>query len=81
VQDQRFLSAGLGFEVEVLQRLGGGKGCVADALARAGSVAGEDLGLPQGLEELLVGPAFVAGPRAVVSRRSSTRGAFIFESR
>jgi hypothetical protein len=63
VQDQRLFGAGLGFEVEVLQRLVGREGSVADALARAGGVAGEDLGLQQRLEELLVGPALLARPR------------------
>ena len=63
VQDQRLLGAGLGGEVEVLQRLVGGEGGVADALAGAGGVAGEDLGLEQRLEELLVGPALLARPR------------------
>ena len=63
VQDQRLLGAGLGGEVEVLQRLVRGERGVADALARAGGVAREDLGLEQGFEELLVGPALLAGPR------------------
>ena len=63
VQDQRPLGAGLGGEVEVLERLVGGEGGVADALAGAGGVAGEDLGLQQRLEELLVGPALLARPR------------------
>jgi hypothetical protein len=35
VQDQRLLGAGLSGEVEVLERLVGGEGGVADALARA----------------------------------------------
>jgi hypothetical protein len=43
VQDQRLLGAGLRGEVEVLQGLVGGQGGVADALARAGGVAREDL--------------------------------------
>src|SRR5215213_3466438 len=60
VEDQRLLSGGLGGEVEVLQRLVGGEGGVADPVARTGGVAGEDLGLDQDLEELLVGPAFLA---------------------
>ena len=63
VQDQRAFGAGLGGEVEVLERLVGGEGGVADALARAGGVAREDLGLEQRLEELLVGPALLARPR------------------
>jgi hypothetical protein len=40
----------------------GGEGGVADALARAGGVAGEDVGLQQRFEELLLGPAFLARP-------------------
>jgi hypothetical protein len=35
---------------------------VPDPLARAGGVACEDLGLEQHLEEVLVGPALLAGP-------------------
>jgi hypothetical protein len=62
VQDQRLLGAGLGGEVEVLQRLVGGERGVADALAGPGGIAGEDLGPQQGLEELLVGPLLGAGP-------------------
>ena len=58
-----FSARGLGGEVEVLERLVGGEGGVADALAGAGGVAREDLGLEQRLEELLVGPALLAGPR------------------
>ena len=57
VQDQRPFGAGLGGEVEVLEGLVRREGGVADALAGAGGVAGEDLGLQQRLEELLVGPA------------------------
>jgi hypothetical protein len=45
VQDQRLLGAGLGGEVEVLQRLVGGEHGVTDPLAGAGRVAREDLGL------------------------------------
>ena len=60
VQDQRLLGGGLGGEVEVLQRLVRGERGVADAVARAGGVAGEDLGFEQRLEELLVGPALGA---------------------
>lgn len=60
VQDQRLLGGGLGGEVEVLQRLVRGERGVADAVARAGGVAGEDLGFQQRLEELLVGPALLA---------------------
>ena len=63
VQDQRAFGAGLGAEVEVLERLVRGQRGVADALARAGGVAREDLGLQQRLEELLVGPALLARPR------------------
>jgi hypothetical protein len=40
-----------------------GKGGVADAVARARGVAGEDLGFQQHLEELLVGPALRARGR------------------
>jgi len=60
VQDERLLSGRLGGEVEVFERLVGREGGVADAVARAGCVAGEDLGFEQDLEELLVGPAFLA---------------------
>jgi hypothetical protein len=63
VQDQRLLGAGLGAEVEVLQGLVGREGGVADALPGARGIAREDLGLQQRLEELLVGPALLAGPR------------------
>jgi hypothetical protein len=35
---------------------------VPDALARSRGVAGEDLGLEQRLEELLVGPLLLPGP-------------------
>jgi hypothetical protein len=38
----------------------GGESGVASAVARAGGVAGEDLGFEQDLEELLVGPALLA---------------------
>ena len=62
VQDQRLLGARLGGEVEVLERLVRREGGVADAVAGAGGVAREDLGLEQRLEELLVGPALLAGP-------------------
>jgi hypothetical protein len=61
VQDQRLLGAGLRGEVEVLQGLVRRERGVADALAGAGGVAGEDLGLEQGFEELLVGPLLFAG--------------------
>jgi len=54
---------------------------VADAHARAGGVAGEDLGLEQRLEKLLVGPLLGAGPLGRLLSRSSTRGAFSLESR
>src|SRR4051812_14499331 len=57
----RLLGGGLGAEVEVLQRLVRRERGVADAVARAGRVAGEHLGLEQDLEELLVGPALLAG--------------------
>jgi hypothetical protein len=63
VQDQWLLGAGLGGEVEVLQRLVGGERGVTDALAGARGVAREDLGLQQRLEELLIGPSLLAGPR------------------
>ena len=81
VKDQRLLSGGLGGEVEVLQRLVGGEGGVADPVARPGGVAGEDLGLEQDLEELLVGPAFLARSAAVCSSRSKTLGVLSFASR
>jgi hypothetical protein len=61
VQDHRLLGAGLRGEVEVLEGFVRGERGVADALARAG-VAREDLGLQERLEELLVGPALLAGP-------------------
>ena len=44
VHEQRSLRCRLGFEVEVLDRLVGREGCVADPVARAGGIAGEDLG-------------------------------------
>ena len=81
VQDQRAFGAGLGLEIEVLERLVRGQGGVADALAGARGVAGEDLGLQQRLEELLVGPALLARAGRGLCRRSSTRGALSLESR
>jgi hypothetical protein len=63
VQQQRLLGRWLGGEVEVFERLVGGEGGVANPLAGAGGVARENLGLEQDLEKLLVGPAFLAGPR------------------
>jgi hypothetical protein len=61
VQDQRAFGAGLGGEVEVLQRLGGGEGGVSDALAGARGLAREHLGLAERLQELLVGPTLGPG--------------------
>jgi hypothetical protein len=61
-QDQWLLGAGLGFEVEVLQGLVCWEGGVADARPRARGVACEDLSFEQRFEELLVGPALLAGP-------------------
>jgi hypothetical protein len=61
VQQERLLRRGLRRPVEVLQRLQGGEAGGADAHAGAGGVAGEDLGLEQRLEELLVGPLLGAG--------------------
>lgn len=49
MQDQRPLGAGLGGEVEVLERLVRREGGVPDALASAGGVTREDLGLQQRL--------------------------------
>jgi hypothetical protein len=49
VQQQRLLGRRLGAEVEVLERLVGGERGVPDALAGAGSVTREDLGLEQDL--------------------------------
>jgi len=63
VQDQWLLRGGLGGEVEVLEGLVGGQRGVADAVARPGRVAGEDLRIEQHLEELLVGPALGARRR------------------
>jgi hypothetical protein len=63
VHDERPLGGGLGLPVEVLERLLGGELGVADALARPRGVAGEDVGLEQRLEELLVGPLLGPGPR------------------
>ncbi len=62
MHDERSLGRGLGGPVEVLECLAGRDGGVADALARARGVAGEDLGLQQRLEELLVRPLLGAGP-------------------
>ena len=63
VQDQRPFSAGLGGEIEVFEHLGGGEAGVADALASAGGLAGEHLGLAERFQELLVGPALGARSR------------------
>jgi hypothetical protein len=62
VHDQRSLGGGLGGPVEVLKRLVGGEGGVADPLAGAGGLAGEHLGFQQRLEKLFVGPLLGAGP-------------------
>lgn len=62
MQHQRPLGGGLGGPVEVVQRFERGERGVACAHARAGGLAGEDLGLQQRLEELLVGPLLGAGP-------------------
>jgi hypothetical protein len=62
VGHERALGRRLGCPVEVLEHLAGREAGVADPLARAGGVAGEDLGLEQRLEEPLVGPLFGAGP-------------------
>jgi hypothetical protein len=78
VQDQRLLGARLRGEIEVLQRLVRRERGVANTLAGAGGVAREDLGLQERLEELLVGHCSSRAHAAVCSRRSSTRGAFIF---
>ena len=40
MEDQRLLGAGLGCEVEVLERLVGGEGGVADPFPGAGGIAG-----------------------------------------
>src|SRR5829696_9750921 len=63
VADQWAFGAGLGGEVEVLQRLGRREAGGADALAGTGGLAREHLCLAERLEELLVGPAL--GPRAL----------------
>jgi hypothetical protein len=62
VADQRAFGAGLGGEVEVLERLGGWEAGGPDADARAGGLAREHLGLAERLQELLVGPALRARP-------------------
>jgi hypothetical protein len=62
VQQQRLLGRGLGGEVEVLQGLVRRERGVPDPLARAGGVAGDDLGFQQDLEELFVSPALLARP-------------------
>jgi len=68
VQDERALRGGLRAPVEVLERLQGREAGVADARPRPRGVAGEDLGLEQALEELLVRPRLGAGPlRGVAS--------------
>jgi hypothetical protein len=60
-EDQRLLGGGLGREVEVLERLVGRERGMADPVARPRRVAREHLGFEQDLEELLVGPALLAG--------------------
>ena len=79
VQDQGLLGAGLGGEVEVLKRLVGRQRGVTDALAGAGSVAGEDLGLQQRFEKLLVGPALIARAGGGLLEALKQPGAFILE--
>ena len=81
VEDQRLLGGWLGAEVEVLEGLVGREGGVADAVARTGRVAGEDLGFEQDLEELLEGQPSSRAVAAVCSRRSRTRGVLSFASR
>jgi hypothetical protein len=44
VHEQGSLRRRLGLEVEILERLVGGEGGMADPIARAGGIAGEDLG-------------------------------------
>jgi hypothetical protein len=61
VQDERLLRRRLGRPVEVVERLQRREGGVADAHAGAGGVAGEDLGLQERFEKLLVGPLLGAG--------------------
>ena len=60
VVDERPLGGRLHLPVEVLERLQRRKAGGADALPGSGGLAGEDLGLEQGLEEALVGPALFA---------------------
>jgi hypothetical protein len=62
VQDERSLGRGLGRPVEVLEALQRREGGVTDPHPRTRGVAGEDLGLEQRLEKLLVGPGLVARP-------------------
>jgi hypothetical protein len=62
VHDERLLGRGLRRPVEIVERLQGGKAGVADAHARAGGVAREDLGLQERLEKLLVRPLLGARP-------------------
>ena len=52
---------------------------MANALAGAGGVASEDLGLQQRLEELLIAPALLTGRAEVSCKRSNTRGALSLE--
>jgi len=61
VQDERALGRGLRAPVEVLERFQRREGGVADPHPRAGGVAGEDLGLEQALEKLLVRPLLGTG--------------------
>jgi hypothetical protein len=69
VLHQRPLGRGLGGPVEVLERLQSGESGRADALARARGIAGEHLGLEQGLQEGLIGPAL--GASALGGRRQA----------
>jgi hypothetical protein len=62
VEDERTLRARLGGPVEVFERLQSGEAGRSDPHPRAGGVAGEDLGLEQALQKLLIGPLLGAGP-------------------
>jgi hypothetical protein len=61
VLDQRPLGGRLGGEVEVLKALRSREGGVADPVSGSRGITREDLGLQQGLKELLVAPAVLAG--------------------
>jgi hypothetical protein len=61
VGDQIALEAAGVVEVELLQALAGGEAGVADAALAAVGLAGGDLALQAGGQELLVGPALSAG--------------------